>query len=153
MDIKKIGSEFTRTLGRLEAEIYPPAFCLGWQDFKEDLEEAEANGGNYSFGLFHQEKLVGYIVAYRQGDGVFISDLAFLPKQRAGRNVAALLKVFFQAVAAARLPIYAECRKDSFRLCTEHPEFFRTFGFVLSKQEPTALYGGENGWAVRLDKV
>jgi hypothetical protein len=151
VEIKKIGPEHARDLGRLEAEIYPSQFCLGWQDFEEDLKSAESEGRNFSFGLFKGSELVGYITAYRVRNRIFVSDFAFLPNFRVGRMIWVLLVKFLQAASTVMLPIYAECRKESFRLCTRHPDFFKKFGYVLTKEQAKLPYGGEPSWAIRLE--
>jgi len=153
MEVRKIGPEHARALGRLEAKIYPPKFCLGWQDFESDMTEAEARNGNLSFGIFKGSEIVGYTVAYIEDGEIYVSDLAILPNHRADRNLAALLAAFFQAAAEFRLPIKAECRECSYRVCINHPRFFRKFGYALTEHGPSTFWNGEPNWEVRFDYV
>lgn len=152
MRIKKIGPEQALALGRLEANVYPPFLCLGWQDFKEDLEQAEAKKENFSFGLFQGEEIVGYLVAYVEDGEIFVSDLAVLPSYRVAKNLAALLMAFFQAVSPLGLPIVAECRQSSFGVCAKHPRFFRQFGYRLAHSRKGS-YCGEPQWEIRFEFV
>lgn len=128
--VKKIGPEHAQALGRLEAEIYPPAFCLGWQDFNEDLEQAEYKNKNFSFGSFEGNEIVGYLIAYIQNQEIFVSDLAILPQFRVGRNLVMLLTAFLQAASQTKLPIVAECRENSHNLSLCE-NFFGKFGYTL----------------------
>lgn len=151
MEVRKIGPEYARTLGRLEAEIYPPEFCLGWQDFLEDLQEAESENGNFSFGLFEEGQMVGYLVAYREDNHIFVSDLAILPFYRV-KSLVALLSSFFNAASKTKLLINADCRENSYRVC-QHQKFFRQFGYILAYSRTVAPYNGEISWEVRFDYI
>lgn len=150
MNVQKIGPEYARTLGRLEAEVYPPDFCLGWRDFKEDLEEAESCGENYSFGLFHEGRLVGYIVAYVEDGDIFVSDLAILPDYRVGLR--RLFVKFLQEVSKTKLNIVAGCRESSWKVCKDHSAFYAAFGYQLADVEATR-YAGEPSWEIKFQYI
>lgn len=149
MRTEKIGPEHARALGRLEAEIYPPGFCLGWRDFKEDLEDAETDGSNFSFGLFEESEMVGYLVAYGDGCQIYISDIAILPYNRAGDSAAQLVAVFLQSAREAGLPFYAECRMTAWKFIQGHLRLFRQYGFTLADRQLLPGYNnGEDHWKV-----
>jgi N-acetylglutamate synthase-like GNAT family acetyltransferase len=153
MRVQKIGPEHARALGRLEAEIYPTGFCLGWQDFREDLEKAEADGGNFSFGLFEgEDHMVGYLIAYLDEEMIYVSDFAILPDYRAKETVTALLAEFLRAASEAGLQFYAECRESTRDVCTKHPRFFRRFGYELVESRVLPSYNnGEDHWRARFE--
>lgn len=154
MLVKKIGSEFAHSIGQIEAQVYPPAFRLGTEDFRQDIEEAEEEGGNFSFGLFQESEMSGYLVAYREGSRIYISDFAVLSEFRKREAIVALQEKFLQAASQADLPFCAECRESTKQICLEHPEFFRSYGYQRKSCQLLRRYnGGEDHWRIEFERI
>lgn len=154
MLVKKIGPEFASSIGRIEAQVYPPAFQLGSEDFREDLEEAEKDGNNFSFGIFQNSEMVGYLVAYKEGQKIYISDFAVLSACRTCEVIIALQSAFLKSASQAGLPFRAECRESTKQICLTHSDFFRANGYQLKSCQLLRCYnGGEDHWRIEFELI
>lgn len=99
----------SRRIGALEARIYPRAVRLGWRDYLEDIQDHPGALARVIQALDGQD--AGYVVAYPEGDAVYVSDLAVLPKYR-GAGPVLVLALALRRYADGR-PLRVECRAES----------------------------------------
>lgn len=102
-------SETAKRIGHLEQLIYPPHRVLGWRDFLDDFN---ATKDVFVWIAMDDRQDVGYMVAYRSGNEIYVSDLAFLPEYRKTDFVQDTLEAFKQWCRMGDT-IYAECNRHS----------------------------------------
>jgi CelD/BcsL family acetyltransferase involved in cellulose biosynthesis len=109
--IRELTAADAKAVARLGRKLYPRGFREGWQSIRDDLAEADAGECNLSVGVFHERRLVGYIVAYlletsalkhlpdvatiAEPEVIYVNDLVVRPHYR--RHVRELLRRFAQA--------------------------------------------------------
>ena len=127
------------------------------------LTEASAEGVNLSFGLFDDDRLVGYLLCYgfeptifpgETGEALYIEDIAVLPRYR--RLLPQLIRRFgldarrhFPATA-----IEAHAVESVFHLWRRHPAFFVSGGYAIARHaESGEMLGGEARYLVRWQPI
>ena len=87
----------------LERKVYPRDYCAGRASIAEDLLAAERDNTNLSMGLFHADRLVGFLLAFHErrrsdictyldvtpppgidlnGPGIYLNDFVVHPAHR-----------------------------------------------------------------------
>lgn len=126
-----------KRIARLEAKIYPSAYCLGWQDFMEDIV---CHDECLAYIAVRNGKDVGYVMAYVEDGNVYVSDIAILPKHRSSTVTVELLREL-RTFADTRI-CTAECREESYLLVSRRCD-------VLSLQVVEDYWGtGETAYCV-----
>ena len=111
--------QLAKRMGRLETLIYPESFQNGSEDFLSDLREYSDH-----LAYIHQVdgKDVGYLFAYREGNEIYVSDIAVLPNYRGHTVSEALVREFLTWTRHGDI-IHAECRTFSVGLAKRYSDY------------------------------
>jgi CelD/BcsL family acetyltransferase involved in cellulose biosynthesis len=66
--------QYAAQAARLERKVHPKDYCAGYHSILGDLRKAEANGCNLSLGVFNGQRLVGFLLAFREPERARICD-------------------------------------------------------------------------------
>ncbi len=138
---------------RLSCKIYPREFHEDLVSFRKDLKEADQYHHNLSIGMFKDDTLVGYIIAYyvntksiqvKEGedlgneDVIYINDYAILPKYR--RNAHRIFDKFLNECrnrfAKSEIYVHAINGKIS-SIIYNHRKTISKYGYSLVDENST----------------
>lgn len=127
------------------------------------LTEAIAAGVNLSFGLFDDDRLVGYLLCYgfaptifpgETGEALYVEDIAVLPRYRR------LLPQIIRRLgleARRHFPgsaIEAHAVESVFRVWQDHPAFFASGGYAVTRHADSGeMLKGEIRYLVRWQPI
>jgi CelD/BcsL family acetyltransferase involved in cellulose biosynthesis len=161
LHFRPLGSRHAKLIQRLQKRMFAP-------DLREDLEEITeilVNTEkhlvcNFSFGLFDDSKMVGYMFAYvestslyheREEDVVYLKEIVLLPGYE-GMLLRLFTKLFQQWSAfAPNTPLEAHVLDDSLRNWKRMVRIFRYYGLSLSSKAESGEEGRPPYNILRLD--
>lgn len=159
--VQKLTKKFASDIASVEKIVYAdqPDLINGEEDFFDDLQEAEQEGGNFSHGVYDGDNLIGYLIGFKDESEMnedeevaYISDMAILPEYRKGMVAAKLLKAFANETAKKGMSIEAECREESFKML-KNSRFIKKLGYCFTKSQKLPNYNAEEDFYwVRLDR-
>jgi len=117
-------------------------YRLPCQDLMENLQGLDEDGCNFCFGLEHEGKLTGYILAWvdnslmegRAEDVVLVEDVLLQPGSR--RYLFHLLRRALNAMRSAGyrgLPVEGTLRQGAQETFTRHPEAMEMLGYRMAE--------------------
>ncbi|QUH22109.1 hypothetical protein [Alkaliphilus sp. B6464] len=139
MKVRKLNIKDLNSVSKLESEIYPEEFRLGYYDYLHDFKTYE----NYSCGVFKDNKLIGYVIIYKDGSSYYISDLVCMKPL----ELMTLLLVAFNNIDSDSI-FAAELRSNSYKLLKNISRKFKeAINFIKDIKMPK-YYHGEDGYDV-----
>lgn len=157
--IRELAPDDAGAIGRIESSLHPAEVADGGMLHSREMDVALLEGVNLSFGIFDDDRLVGYLLSYgfeptafvdQHGDAVYIEDIAVLPRYR--RMVAKLIKRF-TAEVTRHFPdaaVEAHSLHSVFELWQRHADCIRRFGFEMTRAEATGeILEGEARYRIR----
>jgi len=141
METVRLTAEHAEKIAALEQAVYPPEFLSGEAAIRENLLNAERAGDNLSWGLFEDEEMAAYLVAWVtysliEGRGreevVFIDDIVVLKgRQNAFFSLLQALTDSIEEKNLTHLAIEGTTRKESFKVFSSHSRIFDELGYTL----------------------
>lgn len=141
MDIVLLEPEDAEYIADLAHHHYPPNYPMSVDDILDNLEKSDEN--SFCFGVEHEEKLVGYLMAWidesmvegqDHEDVLLVDDIVLNMKAR--HQLFRLLNTMItqmQERGFGKLPIEGSARPASGNTFMNHPEALERLGYALSK--------------------
>jgi CelD/BcsL family acetyltransferase involved in cellulose biosynthesis len=142
---------------------YHRTLADGAEGHRGYLGAALAEGVNLSFGLFDDDRLVGYLLCYgfsptifpgETGEALYVEDIAVLPRYRRLlpqliRRMAGEARRHFPGSA-----IEAHAVESVFRIWRDHPAFFASGGYAITRHADSGeVLNGEPRYLVRWQPI
>lgn len=139
MYIKELTVKDIDEIAKLEEQVYPEYMCLGKEDYLEDFNDCSTN---YSYGVYKDGILVSYIIAYRNDEEYYISDLVCTNKMT-------LLPLFMKFSNVLFVDEWkAEMRKESYSLLKNFVRKYPNWISILKEEIMEEYYYGEDAYNV-----
>lgn len=135
----------------------------GEDGLRRDLIDAARTGVSLSFGLFDQDRLVGYLLCHgfsptifpgETGEALYVEDAAVLPRYR--RLLPRIIRRL-GSEARRRFPgsaIEADAVESVFRVWHDHPSFFARGGYAITRHADSGeMLKGEIRYLVRWQPI
>ena len=142
---------------------YHQVLADGEEGHHRYLTQAIAAGVNLSFGLFDDDRLVGYVLCYgfgptifpgETGEALYVEDIAVLPRYR--RQVVRLIRRLF-GDARRHFPgsaLEAHSVESVFRIWRDHPAIFADTGYAITRHADSGeMLKGEIRYLVRWQPI
>jgi CelD/BcsL family acetyltransferase involved in cellulose biosynthesis len=142
---------------------YHQVLADGAEGHRRYLTGALAAGVNLSFGLFDDDRLVGYVLCYgfgptifpgETGEALYVEDIAVLPRYR--RQVARLIRRLF-GDARRHFPgsaLEAHSVESVFRVWRDHPAIFAASGYAITRDADSGeMLKGEIRYLIRWQPI
>lgn len=142
---------------------YHQVLADGAEAHRRYLADAVAEGVNLSFGLFDDDRMVGYLLCYgfsptifpgETGEALYIEDIALLPRYR--RLLPQLIRRF-GVEARTHFPassVEAHAVGSVLEVWTRHPAFFASGGYALTRHRDSGeMLKGEIRYLVRWQPI
>lgn len=135
----KLKEEHLPALAKLEEAVYAAPFRTGLPDLIENLKAVIEDDQNLSWGLFHGENLVGYLIVWIEKsclntdeDIIFIDDVLILPqfKSKFVLLYQTLRKELLER-GLGDMCLEGVSRRQAFELYTKHPLIIRKLGYEM----------------------
>jgi len=160
--VRELQPDDAPAIAAIEA-IYHDELADGAASHERYLAAAIAEGVNLSFGLFDDDRLVGYLLCYgfaptgfpgETGETLYIEDIALRPKYR--RRLPQLIRRL--GIEARRhfpgSAIEAHAIESVFRLWREHSGFFASAGYAITRhQDSGEMLKGEIRYLMRWQPI
>lgn len=136
----KLQEEHLPALAKLEEAVYAPPFRTGLPELIENFKAMAEDDQNFSWGLFHGEDLVGYLVVWIEKsclntdeDIIFIDDVLILPQFKS--KFVLLYQALREEILERGLgDMFLEgvSRREAYELYTKHPLIIRRLGYKMT---------------------
>lgn len=142
-EIRPLQFEHLREMVRIERASFPDPWRLSFFAYA-------LNTRSFSWGVFEDDRLLGYIIAFPEGKGTLhLVNLAVAPQVRRQGVASALLLHLFQRAEEQRVQkIYLEVRVTNGAAIA----LYQKFGFIITRPLPGYYPGGLDGWEMVWEK-
>ena len=160
--VRELQSDDAPAIAAIEGR-YHQILADGAEGHRRYLAEAVAAGVNLSFGLFDDDRLVGYLLCYgfnptifsgECGEALYVEDIAVLPRYR--RLLPQLIRRL-GLEARRHFPgstIEAHAVESVFRVWHDHPAFFASGGYAITRYADSGeMLKGEIRYLVRWQPI